>query len=90
MKSGKQATLSIRWIAAFLILPATGASSGQTDNTELPAKPTAQAARPLRRTCADMDGRPFRWEWANVPFASTCRFDEDKPATPPQPQSTPK
>jgi hypothetical protein len=27
---------------------------------------------PVARTCTDMDGHNFSWQWSNVPFGSVC------------------
>jgi hypothetical protein len=33
-----------------------------------------------------MNGKKFRWSWANVPFASVCSEDENDAKPPPQPR----
>ncbi len=73
--------------AALLMLPASGAFSGPAASAELPvpARQAAQPARPINRTCVGTDGKTFRWDQPNVPFAATCGFDADGPTTPRQP-----
>jgi hypothetical protein len=76
----------VRWIGRLvLIVSASGALCHQAWSTELPVKPAhpAQAARPSGRLCTDLNGKQFRWHWANVPFAAVCTDDENKDAKPP-------
>jgi hypothetical protein len=93
--SGKQEMTTMRWwlpngiggLAALLMLPASGAFSGPAASAELPvpvrqAAPPVQPARPMSRTCIGADGKPFRWDQPNVPFAAICSFDADGPTTP--------
>jgi hypothetical protein len=76
--------------AALLMLPASGAFSGPAASAELPvpARQAAQPARPISRTCVGTDGKTFRWDQPNAPFAATCGFDADAPAH--QPRLAPK
>jgi hypothetical protein len=76
----------VRWIGQLVLLvSASGALCHQAWSTELPVKPNrpAQAARPSGRLCTDLNGKQFRWHWANVPFAAVCTDDESKDAKPP-------
>jgi hypothetical protein len=70
---------------------ATAALSGEVFGAELPipARQAAQPARPVSRTCVGTDGKAFRWDQPNVPFASTCSVDKDGPASP-QPGQAPR
>jgi hypothetical protein len=64
------------------------APAGVALSAELPIKinPVTQAPHPSGRLCTDMEGKKFRWNWPNVPFASVCS-DDDKGANPaPQPR----
>jgi hypothetical protein len=74
------------------MVPASGALSDPAAGAELPipTKQAAQPARPISRTCIGTDGRAFRWDQPNVPFAAVCSFDKDGPAPSPQPSQTPK
>lgn len=81
----------VRWIGPFsvaLTVSANVALSNAALSAELPVKPGQAAPEPLPtgRLCTDMDGKNFRWSWANVPFASVCSDDEKdaKPAPPPR------
>ena len=79
--------------AALLMLPASGAFSRPAASAELPvpARQEAQPIRPISRTCVGTDGKAFRWDQPNVPFAATCGFDNDSPAPSlPQPGRVPK
>lgn len=56
-------------------------------SADLPVKTNhaAQPVRPLGRTCIGTDGKSFRWDWPNVPFAAVCTTDQNgiaKPSTP--------
>lgn len=64
--------------------------SGQVVSAELPIKTNhaAQPVRPLGRTCVGTDGKTFRWDWPNAPFAAVCTDDQNgptaAPSTPPR------
>jgi hypothetical protein len=72
-------------LAALLALPAIGVVSGEAASAELPVPPrqAAQPARPMSRTCIGTDGKAFRWDQPNVPFAAVCSFDTAPPSAPP-------
>ena len=74
----------IGWLSLVLAVSAGGAFSDPARSTELPVKTdhAAETARPAGRLCTDLNGKTFRWHWANVPFASVCSDDEDKEAKP--------
>lgn len=82
----------VRWIGRFsvaLTVSANVALSNAALGAELPVKPSQAVPepRPTGRLCTDMDGKKFRWSWANVPFASVCSDDEkDTKPTPPPPR----
>ena len=87
-----QPTMIIRWrvtgrMVALLMLAAGSALSGKAESAELPVPPkeAVQPAGQMHKTCVGMDGKPFRWDSANVPFASNCQMEEDKQAAPPSP-----
>lgn len=77
----------VRWIGRLSVAStvlANLALSSAALSAELPVK-TNQATpepRSAGRLCTDMEGKKFRWRWANVPFASVCSADEKdaKPA----------
>jgi hypothetical protein len=73
-------------LAVLLMLSANGGLCGQAASAELPipAKHAAQPARPMGRTCIGTDGKAFRWDQPNAPFAAICSFDDDAPAPPRQ------
>ena len=80
----------VRWIgrlALVLAVSAGGTFSNPARSTELPVKTghAAEAARPAGRLCTDLNGKTFRWHWANVPFASVCTDDEGREAKPQAP-----
>jgi hypothetical protein len=82
---------TVRWIfplAAALTISANLAFAGAALSAELPVKTSkaAPAPGPSGRLCTDMDGKKFRWHWANVPFASVCNEDEKdtKPTSQPR------
>ena len=77
-------------LAALLMLSATGAFAADAEIPPAPPKQAEQPARATHRICTDMNGQRFNWEHANVPFASSCHVEEDKPAAPAEPQQTPK
>ena len=57
-------------------------------SADLPVK-TNHAAQPvpLGRTCIGTDGKPFRWDWPNAPFAAVCTDGQNgvaAPSTPPR------
>jgi len=89
---GRRLSNGIGGLAALLMLPASGAFSGPAASAELPvpARQAAQPARPMSRTCIGTDGKAFRWDQPNVPFAATCGFDTDAPAAAHQPRLAPK
>lgn len=70
-------------LAAIVMLPASAALSVAAVGAELPipAKQAVQPPRSMQRTCVGTDGKSFRWDQPNAPFASTCSFDTDGPAT---------
>jgi hypothetical protein len=84
---------TIRWAGGcslVLMLSVVSSLCTRSEGAELPipppAKPAAKPVRALHRTCVGTDGKPFRWDSPNVPFAAVCSFDEDvpvKPTTPP-------
>ena len=45
-----------------------------------------ETGRPAGRLCTDLNGKTFRWEWPNVPFAAVCHDDEGREAKPPPAQ----
>jgi hypothetical protein len=78
----------INGLAAAFMLAANGALCGQAVGAELPipvkipAKQTAEPARPMGRTCIGTDGKAFHWDQPNAPFGATCSFDPDGPSPP--------
>jgi hypothetical protein len=85
----------VRWIcplAAAFMVSANPALSSVALSAELPIKTNQakQEPRPAGRLCTDMDGKKFRWHWANVPFASVCNEDEKDAKPAPQPRQTPQ
>jgi hypothetical protein len=81
----------VRWmcpLSVAMTVLANLALSSATLGAELPVKtnPATQQPRPSGRLCTDMEGKTFRWNWANVPFASVCTEDEKdaKPALQPR------
>jgi hypothetical protein len=85
----------VRWIGRLslvLAVAAGGAFSDPARSTDMPVKTghAAATARPAGRLCTDLDGKTFRWHWANVPFAAVCSDDEGREAKPsPPPQKRP-
>jgi hypothetical protein len=85
----------VRWIGRLslvLAVAAGGAFSDPARSTDMPVKigHAAATARPAGRLCTDLDGKTFRWHWANVPFAAVCSDDEGreaKPSPPPKKRS---
>jgi hypothetical protein len=77
---------------AFRRLDGVGEFAGAALSAELPVKTNqaTQQPRPSGRLCTDMEGRKFRWNWANVPFASVCSEDEKDAKPAPQPRQPPK
>jgi hypothetical protein len=75
----------VRWICP-LSAALSCALSHQALSAELPvpakADRPAQAARPSGRLCTDMNGKTFRWNWPNVPFAAVCNDDHGRDAKP--------
>ena len=69
----------VRWIGRLslvLTVSADGAFRDAALGAGLSMKPRpAQTARPSGRLCTDLNGKPFRWHWANVPFAAVCTDD---------------
>jgi hypothetical protein len=51
-------------LAALAALIVVGPAKAEQDS---PADPPA-----LVRSCADINGNTFGWQWSNAPFASTC------------------
>lgn len=77
--------LIVRWICSLSVVLSC-ALSQQAISAELPvpakaARP-AQAAHPSGRLCTDMNGKTFRWNWPNVPFAAVCNDDDGRDAKP--------
>lgn len=74
-----------RWIG-LLSVALCCALSDQAVSAELALPMKAdrpeQAARPSGRLCTDMNGKRFRWNWPNVPFAAVCNDDDGKDAKP--------
>jgi hypothetical protein len=52
-------------------LPVTG---------EHPNDANAEAATPTGRTCTDLNGRTFGWNWPNVPFGTATCSDAGRKA----------
>jgi hypothetical protein len=76
-------------LSLVLVVSAGGAFSDPARSTELPVKTdhSTATARPAGRLCTDLNGKTFRWHWANVPFAAVCSDDEAKPQAPAQKRS---
>ena len=80
----------VRWIGRLslvLAVSAGGAFSDPARSTDLAVKthhPTA-TGRPAGRLCTDLNGKRFRWNWPNVPFAAVCGDDEGRDAKPSPP-----
>jgi hypothetical protein len=72
-------------LAAAFMLAANVALCSQAASAELPipAKQAAQPVRPMGRTCIGTDGKAFRWDQPNAPFAAVCSFDSNGPAPAP-------
>ena len=83
---------NIRWIGGrsiVLILLAICPLSDSALSADLPIKTNhaAEPIRPVSRTCIGTDGKPFRWDWPNAPFAAVCTYDQKgiaAPSTPPR------
>ena len=78
----------MRQLAGALTISANLALSSAALSADLLIK-TNQATkepRPAGRLCTDMEGKKFRWNWANVPFASVCGGDEKDAKPGPQPR----
>jgi hypothetical protein len=80
----------VRWIGGLslvLAMSAAGAFSNPAWSTDLPVKTehSTETARPASRLCTDLNGKTFRWHWANIPFAAVCSDDEDREAKPSPP-----
>ena len=58
----------------------------QALSAELPVPLKAGRRRrqphPSGGLCTDMNGKSFRWNWPNVPFAAVCNDDDGKDAKP--------
>ncbi len=81
----------VRWICPLtvaLTISANWVFVDSAPSAELPIKANKAAPdfRPSGRLCTDMNGKKFRWSWANVPFASVCSEDENDAKPPPQPR----
>jgi hypothetical protein len=80
----------VRWIGRLslvLAVSAGGAFSDPARSTDIPVKTNRaiETGRPAGRLCTDLNGKTFRWHWANVPFAAVCSDDEDREAKPSPP-----
>ena len=80
----------VRWmgrLSLVLAVSAAGAFSDPARSTELPVKMghSTETSRPAGRLCTDLNGKTFRWHWANVPFAAVCSDDEGREAKPSPP-----
>jgi hypothetical protein len=82
----------VRWIGRLslvLTVSADAAFSGPARSAEIPVK-TDHATEAARSwLCTDLNGKTFRWEWPNVPFAAVCHDDEGGEAKPPPPVQEP-
>jgi hypothetical protein len=68
----------VRWICLLSVALAVSANlalAGAAQGAELPVKtnPATQEPRQSGRLCTDMEGKKFRWNWPNVPFATKMR-----------------
>jgi hypothetical protein len=74
----------IGWLSLVLVVAAGGAFSDPAWSTDMPVKTdhATETARPAGRLCTDLNGKTFRWHWANVPFAAVCSGDEGGEAKP--------
>jgi hypothetical protein len=77
----------IGWLSLVLAVSAVGVFSDPAWSTELPVKTehSTKTVRPVGRLCIDLNGKTFRWHWANVPFAAVCSSEEGGEAKPPPP-----
>ena len=75
----------VRWLCLFsLALSCALSHPALSAELSVPVKADrpAQAARPSGRLCTDMNGKTFRWNWPNVPFAAVCNDDDGRVAKP--------
>jgi hypothetical protein len=80
----------VRWIGRLslvLAVSADGAFSDPVRSADLRVKTdiATETARPAGRLCTDLNGKTFRWNWPNVPFAAVCSDDEGRKAKPSPP-----
>jgi hypothetical protein len=82
----------VRWIGQLslvLAVAANGAFSGPARSAETPAKTDHATGTGRSWLCTDLNGKTFRWNWPNVPFAAVCHDDEGAEAKPPPPAQEP-
>jgi hypothetical protein len=77
----------IGWLSLALAVSAAGVFSDPARSTDIPVKTdhATETGRPAGRLCTDLNGKTFRWNWPNVPFASVCSDDEGREAKPSPP-----
>jgi hypothetical protein len=84
---------TVRWICPFSVAVSC-ALSHQALSAELPVPAKANrpvpAASPSGRLCTDINGKRFRWNWPNVPFAAVCNDDDEDAKPPADPRQHPK
>jgi hypothetical protein len=82
----------VRWIGRLslvLAVSAAGAFSDPARSADVPVKTDHSTATGRFWLCTDLNGKTFRWEWPNVPFAAVCHDDEGGEAKPPPPAQEP-
>jgi hypothetical protein len=77
----------VRWIGRLslvLTVSANGAFCAPARSADIPVKTDRSTAtgRPAGWLCTDLNGKTFRWNWPNVPFAAVCSDGEGSETKP--------
>lgn len=80
----------VRWTGRLSLVLTMSAGTAFCDparSTDIPVKTdrSTETAHPPSRLCTDLNGKTFRWDWPNVPFAAICGDDERKKGRPSPP-----
>lgn len=80
----------VRWIGRLLLVltvSADGTFCNQARSADIAVKTdhATETVHPSGGLCTDLNGKTFRWNWPNVPFAAVCSDDEGREVKPPPP-----